>query len=90
MACAVNRIVENQQGSRLSEASPIYKKIEAKLRKQGLDCTMGDSIRVTTAADDLLFGSEADGYRVTGAGEAAVNGLYLPDATKDAVAAHKR
>ena len=43
---AVGRIVEKQTGSRLSPASPIYRKVAAKLKKQGLDCTMGDAVKV--------------------------------------------
>lgn len=43
----IDKIVVKKHKTRLSEASPVYKKIAAKLEKKGLDCTKGDQIGVT-------------------------------------------
>eukprot|EP00038_Savillea_parva_P016420 m.16825 g.16825 ORF g.16825 m.16825 type:complete len:337 (+) comp3427_c0_seq2:32-1042(+) len=42
----VDKVVEKKHGSRLSEASPIYQKIAAKLANSDMDCTRGDKVHV--------------------------------------------
>ena len=42
----IDKIVEKKHGTRLSNMSPIYQKLAAKLKKKGMDCTVGDQVNI--------------------------------------------
>lgn len=40
-----------QHGTRLSDASPVYRKIAEKMSKNDLDCTRGDPVRIKITSE---------------------------------------
>lgn len=57
----VDKVVEKKHGTRLSHASPVYQKLCAKLRKQGLDCTQGDPIKMAINPPTLDLTEDKNG-----------------------------
>lgn len=57
----VDKVVEKKHGTRLSHASPVYQKLCMKLRKQGLDCTQGDPIKMAINPPTLDLTEDKNG-----------------------------
>eukprot|EP00054_Salpingoeca_dolichothecata_P007217 m.41909 g.41909 ORF g.41909 m.41909 type:complete len:334 (+) comp16928_c0_seq1:116-1117(+) len=51
----VDRIVEKKHGTRLSSASPVWKKYAKQLRRQGKDVMYGDSCILRLTATDIML-----------------------------------
>lgn len=50
---AIDNMVMKKHGTRLSEASPVYKKMMATFKKQGLDCTAGGKVLTSISKDGV-------------------------------------
>jgi len=51
----IDKAVEQKHGSRLSEASPVYKKIAEKLARAGKDCTHGDPVNFSVETEYIVM-----------------------------------